>query len=186
MNQPRQPGIDMVILNRFGLAATIVWNGQLYTGASHYAGDLGLLPTAGSQSRLYRDVCTGAALLRLARLREDRRPFQELIQSPDCPAFTEWLRGAVPAFAQAIYAAVIAYNPDRVLIEGIFNRFPAGVRRRIVELVTAELEKTANMLPEIRFFEGDDLMGARGAALLARDDVVDEAMIRIIRSSQEQ
>ncbi len=184
MHNPRGTGIEMVILNRFGLAAAIVWDGRLYTGASHYAGDLGLLhcDIGSPKPRRYQDICTGASLLRLARSRGDDRPFQELLQSPHGPVLQEWLRDAVPGFAQAIYAAVIGYNPDRVLIEGIFNNLPDEIRGEIIRTVTDELDRTGNMLPEIRFFEGDDLMGARGAALLARDTVADEVLAAIIRS----
>lgn len=175
MHKPRGTGIEMVVLNRFGLAAALMWNGQLYTGASHYAGDLGLLP-CGSGDRRYRDVCTGASLLKWARERNDERPFQELLQSPDDPLVREWLEEAVPGFAHAICAAIIIYNPDSVLIEGIFNKLPEETRGQIAEIVTEEVKQIGNMLPEIKFFEGDDLMGARGAALLARDGVADDVL----------
>ncbi|MCX6376521.1 MAG: ROK family protein [Armatimonadetes bacterium] len=180
---PREKGVEMVILDRFGLAAAVVWNGRLYTGATHYAGDLGLLRCGeGYPGRTYRDVCTGASLLRLARQRDVDKSFQELLQSPNEPVVREWLRDAVPAFAQAIFAAVIAYNPDRVVIEGIFNRFPPKIRRQIIRAVNEELAEIGSTPPSIRFFEGDDLMGARGAALLARDAVADSVLAEIVRS----
>jgi len=177
MRIPRSRGIEMIVLNRFGLAAAVVWNGQLYTGASHYAGDLGMLPYG---SRRYHDFCTGAALLRMARDRGDDRPFTTLLQTPDDPLAHEWLREAAPAFAQAICTAVIAYNPDSVLIEGIFNRLPREVRDRVMEAVLGQLDQIGNMVPEIGFFQGDDLMGARGAALLARDNVADAVLAGIV------
>jgi len=184
MHNPRDTGIEMLVLNRFGLAAAVAWNGQLYTGASHYAGDLGLLPCGTtSPPRRYHDVCTGAALLRLARLHGDQRSFQELLASPEDSLVQEWLREAVPAFAEAIYTGILVYNPHRVLIEGIFSRFPAGIRQTILETVTKQVARSGNLLPEIRFVEGDDLMGARGAALMARDSTADEAIRSIILST---
>lgn len=183
MHSARETGIEMVVLNRFGLAATIVWDGKLYTGATNYAGDLGLLRCGeGYHGRTYREVCTGAALLRLARERNVDKSFQELLDSPDEPVVREWLKDAIPAFAQAIFAAVIAYDPGRVIIEGIFNRFPEKVRRKVIRAVKEELAHIGSAPPSIRFFEGDDLMGARGAALLARDSVADDILARIIRT----
>ncbi len=182
IHHAREMGIEMVVLNRFGLAATIVWDGRLYTGASHYAGDLGLLHCGtGAPGARYKDVCTGSALLEFARQRDSDRTFQELLQSPNDPLVQEWLRDAIPAFAQAIYAAVIAYNPDRVVIEGIFNKLPEDVRRRVIETVNQEIAHSSNMVPPIGFFEGDDLMGARGSALLARDTVADQVLADLIR-----
>lgn len=177
-----ETGIEMLVLNRFGLAATIVWDGRLYSGASHYSGDLGLLPCGiGASGRRYQDVCTGAALLELARQRNDDRSFQELLRSQDDPLVQEWLMEAIPGFAQAIYSAVIAYNPDRAIIEGIFNKFPEAIRRQIIDTVVAEITHNSNMVPSIGFYEGDDLMGARGAALLARDNVADDVLSDLIR-----
>ena len=185
MHNPRGLGIEMVILNRFGLAAALIWDGALYTGASHYAGDLGMLPCdIRPPARCFKEICTGAALLNHARLRGNGKSFQELLQSPNDPVVREWLDGAIPAFSQAIFAAVIAYNPGSVLIEGIFNRFPETVRRRIITDVREELaKKIGYALPEIAFFEGDDLMGARGAALLARDTAADEVLARLMRKT---
>ncbi|HET6452778.1 MAG TPA: ROK family protein [Armatimonadota bacterium] len=184
MHNPRGLGIEMVILNRFGLAAALIWDGALYTGASHYAGDLGMFPCdIRPPARHFKEICTGAALLNHARLRGNGKSFQELLQSPNDPIVKEWLDGAIPAFSQAIFAAVIAYNPGSVLIEGIFNRFPENVRRRIITDVREELaKKIGYALPEIAFFEGDDLMGARGAALLARDTVADDVLASLIRN----
>lgn len=179
MPKPRGTGIEMVILNRFGLAATLIWDGRLYTGASHYAGDLGLLPYDES-GRRYSDVCTGSSLLKWARRSGDDRPFQELLRSPDDPLVREWLETAVPAFIQTIANAVVVYNPNTVLIEGMFSRFPEGIRQRILDGALAEIGRIGNMLPEISFFAGDDLMGARGAALMARDSVADQVLARII------
>jgi predicted NBD/HSP70 family sugar kinase len=182
IHHSRETGIEMLVLNRFGLAATIVWDGRLYTGASYYAGDLGLLHCGtGAPGLRYKDVCTGSALLALAQRRNETRSFQELLQSPNDPLVQEWLSDAIPAFAQAIYAAVIAYNPDRVMIEGIFNKFPEDVRRRVIDTVNSEITHSSNMVPPIGFFEGDDLMGARGAALLARDTVADNVLADLIR-----
>jgi len=178
MHNPRGDGIEMVILNRFGLAAALVWDGRLYTGASHYAGDLGLLPYG--DGKRYSDVCTGSSLLTWARGNGDDRPFQDLLGSPNDPLVREWLSAAVPAFIQTICNAVVAYNPDTVLIEGTFNKFPGETKRRILDGVVEEISRVGNMLPEISFFEGDDLMGARGAALLARDSIADEVLSRII------
>lgn len=183
ISDPRGTGIEMVILNRFGLSATLVWNGQLFTGASHYAGDLGLLLCGtGPAGARYNDVCTGSSLLRMARERGDARPFHELLHAVHDPLVNEWLEHAVPAFAQAITSAIILYNPHTVLIEGIFNRFPDAVRRQVVDAVTDEVMRVGNMVPAIRFFEGDDLMGARGAALLARDRIAEAAISDIIHS----
>jgi predicted NBD/HSP70 family sugar kinase len=182
IHHTRETGIEMLVLNRFGLAATIVWDGRLYTGASHYAGDLGLLHCGtGAPGLRYKDVCTGSALLALAQRRDETRSFQELLQSPNDPLVQDWLSDAIPAFAQAIYAAVIAYNPDRVVIEGIFNKFPEDVRRRVIDTVNSEIAHHSNMVPPIGFFEGDDLLGARGAALLARDTVADEVLADLNR-----
>lgn len=181
MNAPRKKGIEMVILNRFGIAATVVWDGKLYTGASHYAGDIGLLPCGTvSPTRPLKEVCTGASLLKFARERGDQRAFQELVSDPAQKPACDWLEDAVPAFVQAIHLAIMLYNPNYVLIEGIFNRMPAEILERIVASVREEVIRTGNMTPEIKFFEGDDLMGARGAAMLARDTVADEILEGII------
>ena len=183
MHHPRETGIELVVLNRFGLAAAIVWDGKLYTGATNYAGDLDLLRCGeGYPGRTYRDVCTGESLLRLARERNVRKSFQELLDSPDDPLVREWLKDAIPAFAQAVFSAIIMYNPDRVVIEGIFNRFSPKIRRQIIRMVNEELVEAGSTPPSIRFFEGDDLMGARGAALLARDVVADSVLAEIVRS----
>lgn len=179
MHKPRGTGIEMVILNRFGLAAALVWDGQLYTGASHYAGDLGLLPYGKSGMR-YSDVCAGSSLLKWARGNGDDRPFQELLRSPDDPLVQGWLGTAVPAFIRAICNAVVVYDPNTVLIEGMFNSFPEETKRRIVDTALHEIGRVGNMLPEIRFFAGDDLMGARGAALMARDGVADLVLAGLI------
>ena len=169
----------MVVLNRFGLAATLIWDGRLYTGASHYAGDLGLLPY-GSHGRRYSDVCTGSSLLKWARRHGDDRSFYDLLRSPDDPLVREWLGEAVPAFIQTICNAVVIYNPNSVLIEGLFNRFSEETRRRILDGALDEISRIGNMLPEIAFFDGDDLMGARGAALMARDSVADQILSRLL------
>jgi predicted NBD/HSP70 family sugar kinase len=178
MSNPRGNGIEMVILNRFGLAAALVWDGRLYTGASHYAGDLGLLVYG--DGKRYCDVCTGSSLLAWARGNGDDRAFQDLLGSPDDPVVGKWLEQAVPAFIQTICNAVVVYNPDSVLIEGMFNTFPGRTKRRILDGVKKEINRVGNMLPEISFFEGDDLMGARGAALMARDSIADEVLTQII------
>ncbi len=182
MHNPRGAGIEMVILNRFGLAAALMWNGQLYTGASHYAGDLGLLPY--KDGRRYRDVCTGASLLKLARANGDGRSFHDLLYSPNDPLVSEWMETAVPAFILTICNAVIVYNPDTVLIEGIFNKFLEQTKRRILDGVVDEVNRVGNMLPVISFFEGDDLMGARGAALLARDSVADKVLSQLLAKEE--
>ncbi|MDI6828521.1 MAG: ROK family protein [Armatimonadota bacterium] len=184
MNTARGKGIEMIILNRFGIAATVIWNGNLYTGASHYAGDIGLLPcNIVSPARPLKEVCTGASLLRFAQERGDQQAFQDLLVNPNQETVIQWLEDAVPAFAQAIYFAVMLYNPDRVLIEGIFNGMPAEVRDEILTRVKDEVMRAGNMIPEINFFEGDDLMGARGAAMLARDEVADEIFDGLISTS---
>ncbi|MBP6964931.1 MAG: ROK family protein [Armatimonadetes bacterium] len=179
IHKPRGTGIEMVVLNRFGLAATLIWDGRLYTGASHYAGDLGLLPY-GSHGRRYSDVCTGSSLLKWARRHGDDRSFYDLLRSPDDPLVREWLGEAVPAFIQTICNAVVIYNPNSVLIEGLFNRFSEETRRRILDGALDEISRIGNMLPEIAFFDGDDLMGARGAALMARDSVADQILSRLL------
>lgn len=180
MHKSRGTGIEMVILNRFGLAATLVWDGELYTGASHYAGDLGLLQYGTEPGKRYRDICTGSSLLKWARSRGDGRSFQDLLQAPDDPLVCEWLGQAVPAFIQAICSAVVVYNPDTVLIEGMFNKFPTKTKRQILDGVVDEIGRIGNMQPKVRFFEGDDLMGARGAALLARDSIADGILTAIV------
>jgi len=181
IHNPRGRGIDMVVLNRFGIVAALVWKGELYTGASHYAGALGYIPCSEVYPpRPLKEVCTGSSLLEFARAKGDQRSFQELLKSPNDPLVQEWLKQAVPAFAQAIHLAIMTYNPDRVLIDGIFNKFPRKIRSAIVARVQQLVLSTGNMMPEITFYEGDDLMGARGAALLARDLVANDALASII------
>ena len=77
---------------------------------------------------------------------------------------------------------MVAYNPDRVVIEGIFNKLPDDVRATVLATVNQEIAHSSNMVPPIGFFEGDDLMGARGSALLARDTVADDVLADLIRS----
>ena len=98
----------------------------------------------------------------------------------------EWLEEAVPAFADAIATAVVAYDPDRILIEGIFRRFPPGFRAKVAERLNQELTQVGRKAPPIEFFEGDDLRGARGAALLARDRVADRMIGEILKTGRRR
>ncbi len=185
LTHPGRPGIDMVILDRFGTGAAVMWDGRLFSGADYYAGDVGLLPcNTVNPSRRFSEVCTGSSLLQRERSRGGTRGLWELLQVPDDPLVKEWLAEAVPAFARAIVIGLVMYNPDRTLIEGIFNRLPAEVRGRITGLATDEAVKLGHKPPKIEFFEGDDLYGARGAALLARDAVADAAVLDILRTAR--
>lgn len=178
----RSPEVKMevLVLNRFGLSAAVLRDGDIYSG------HLGLLPF-GSETPImhYRDLCTGSAILRLARERNDNRQFHELMSAPDDPLITEWLAKAAPAFAQAIYSAVMMYSPDRLTIEGMFIRMPQQTRRAIVNMVESEMARLGMTPPAIRFFEGDDLMGARGAAFVARDHIADEVVLGFMRAGRE-
>ncbi len=162
----------LVLLDRFGLGSAVVWNGQLFKGASEYIGDLGMVNyTSGDRPVAYGEICAGCSLLARARQAGDSRSLLELVGADPAldPVVGSWLETAVPAFAEAIFTAVALYNPDRVVIEGIFSRFPVEVRERIAAEAETRLGRIPTPMPAIRFFEGDDLMGARGAALLARD-----------------
>ena len=185
LTHPGRPGIDLVILDRFGIGAAALWDGRLFSGADDYAGDLGLLRCGtGEPGRRFVDVCTGASLLARERTRGGTRGLWDLLQAPEDPVVTEWLAGAVPAFAEAVAIGLVMYNPDRILIEGIFNRLPVGIRDRITGLATDEAVKLGHKPPKIEFFAGDDLFGARGAALLARDAVADAAVLDILRTAR--
>jgi predicted NBD/HSP70 family sugar kinase len=180
MHHSRDSKMDLLVLNRFGLSAAVVRNGELYSG------HLGLLPY-GSETpvRYYRDVCTGGSILRLARSRNDHRQFQELISSPDDPLVKQWLDSAIPAFAWAIYSAAMMYSPDRLIIEGIFNKLPREVRAGTLDVVEGQMERLEIAPPEVSFFEGDDLMGARGAAFVARDHISDDVITGIVRAGRD-
>ena len=181
LHHPRYNGVELVILNRFGIGCALVWNGQIYVGASHLAGDLGLIPCCTvTPPRRFQDVCTGASLLHMARQSGDERPFQEIIKSANDPVVTRWLGESIPAFCQAISIAVIAYNPNRIVIEGIFNHLTDDIRSRIMTTVQNELLQLGLMIPEMHFYEGDDLMGARGVAILARGHIADKSLAAIV------
>ncbi len=180
MQHSRDIRMDVLVLNRFGLSAAVVHDSELYSG------HLGLLPFGNeTPTRHYRDVCTGGAILKLARGRGDHRHFQELISSPEDPFVREWTNNAIPAFAQAIYCAVMMYSPDRLIIEGIFSRLPREVRASVLDRVEREITRLGIALPEITFFEGDDLMGARGAAFVARDHIADDVILEVVRRGRE-
>lgn len=169
--------VELVILNRYGIGAAVSWKGKIFTGSSQVAGEIGRLWCgAVSPARRYHELCTGASLLRLDRQHGRRRSLGELIQSPMDPVVQDWLVEAIPAFADAICTTTVAYNPDRVLIDGVFNSLPSEIRTRVTARVIDELAPTGFRIPVLEFFEGDDLMGARGAAYLARDQVADEAI----------
>lgn len=181
MDHARDGKMDVLVLNRFGLSAAVVHDGELYSG------HLGLLPY-GTESpmRHYRDVCTGGSILRLARSRDDNRQFQELLSSPNDPLVREWMATAIPAFAQAIYSTAMMYSPDRLIIEGIFSKLPREVRNQMMSTIESEITDHGMALPEISFFEGDDLMGARGAAFVARDHIADEIITGLVRAGRDQ
>lgn len=180
LNHSRDSKMDVLVLNRFGLSAAVVHDGELYSG------HLGLLPYGvETPMRHYRDVCTGGSILRLARSRNDSRQFQELMSSPNDPFVREWMASAIPAFAQAIYSAAMMYSPDRLIIEGIFNKLPKEVRGELMGTVESEITDHGMALPEISFFEGDDLMGARGAAFVARDHVADDIITGLVRAGRD-
>ena len=179
MHPTRDGKADLIVLNRFGVSAALI------RGAELYSGHLGLLPYGTQQPMVrYRDVCTGGAILRLARSRGDSRQFQELISSPNDPLMIEWLASAIPAFAQAIYSAAMMYCPDRLIIDGIFNILPKEVREEMTGMVRGEMSRMGIAAPEIGFFQGDDLMGARGGAFVARDQVADEVITSIVRTGK--
>lgn len=178
-HHPRQRDAEMVILNRFGIGVCVL------RGDEAFSGELGLLPFGGGATEMrYHDVCTGASLLRRARELGDRRDLQAILSSPDDPLLTEWLETAVPAFAQAIYCGIVMYKPDQVVIEGIFSSLPERVREEIARAVTARLSAIGLSAPLVGLFEGDDLMGARGAALTARDHVADDILIELVRAAR--
>ncbi len=171
---------DLLVLNRFGLSAAMVRGGDLYSG------HLGLLPYGtGRPIRHYRDVCTGSAILRQARSGNDGRSFQELISSPEDPLVSKWLATAIPAFAQAVFSAALMYSPDRLIIEGIFNNLSKDVRTEMIGTVEEEIARLGMPAPEVSFFEGDDLMGARGAAFIARDQIADDLITDIVRAGRD-
>jgi len=176
---PRRQDTDMVVLNRFGLGVCVLRQQDMFSG------ELGLLPYCqGADAVRYRDVCTGASLLRFARGCGDFRDLHIIVSSPDDPLVRQWLIAATPAFAQAVYCGIVMFAPDRVVIEGIFTNLPEHVRASIIETVTGELETVGLSVPTIGLFEGDDLMGARGAALVARDRVVDEVLTQLVHATR--
>ncbi len=176
-HHPRQRETEMVILNRFGVGVCVMKGDQVFSG------EMGLLPfSAGPEMTRYHDVCTGASLLRRARASGDSRDLQAILSSPDDPLLTEWLGTATPAFAQAIYSGIVMYSPGRVIIEGIFSSVPEHVRAEIARMVTDRLASVGLSAPSIGLFEGDDLMGARGAAMMARDHVADDILIELVRA----
>jgi glucokinase len=176
---PRRRDTEMVVLNRFGIGVCVMRGDEVFSG------ELGLLPFGNSPNVThYHDICTGASLLRRARASGDSRDLQAILSSPDDPLLTEWLDTAVAAFAQAIYSGVVMYSPDRVVIEGIFSMLPERVRAEIARMVTDRLASVGLSMPSIGLFEGDDLMGAKGAALMARDHVADDILIDLVRSAR--
>ena len=176
-HHPRRRDTAMVVLNRFGLGVCVLRGDEVFSG------ELGLLPFGvGSTAIRYHDVCTGASLLRFARKSGDSRDLQAILSSPDDPLLTDWLDAAAPAFAQAIYCGIVMYSPDRVVIEGIFSSLPERVRADIARIVTEKLASVGLSAPSIGLFEGDDLMGARGAALMARDHVADDVLTELVRA----
>jgi predicted NBD/HSP70 family sugar kinase len=176
------PGVEMVILVRFGIGVAIVSEGGLYPGGSHTR-DLGLLRSGVIEpGRRYINLCTGSSLLRLERQRGGRRDPARLMQSPDDPVVRQWLKTALPAFAEAVFTSIVLYDPDRTVIEGLLNHLPASRREEILELVHQEVDRVRLPRRPIAFFEGDDLMGARGAALLARDQVAMRTLEHIVVS----
>jgi len=175
----RERDIVMVVLNRFGLGASVIKEGEMV------AGELGLLPYRTNSGTLhYREVCTGASLLRFVRQSGDARDLQALLSSPDDPLLTEWLETAVPAFAQAIYSAIVLYRPNRVVVEGIFSGFLQDIRHEVSRIVADELAAVGLAAPPIGLYEGSDLSGAQGAALMARDRVADEVLVDLVRSAR--
>lgn len=176
---PLRASSELIVLNRFGVSAAVVHESEARSG------HLGLLPYGTDRPMLhYRDVCTGGSILRLARSRGDTRPFQELVSSLDDPLVKEWLARAVPAFAQAVYSAAMMYAPTRIIIDGIFCGVSKETRSDIRRMVETEMSGLGMTPPEISFFEGDDLMGARGAAFAARDHVADEVIGALVRAGR--
>jgi glucokinase len=178
---PARAAVEMLVLVRFGIGVAILWDGRLYRGASH-AGDLGLLRSAmAACGRRYVDLCTGSSLLRLERQRGGRRTLVELMQATGDPLVGGWLETAVPAFAEAVFTSIVMYGPDRTVIEGVMNLLPLSRREEILERVYGEVDRVGLTRRPVEFFEGDDLMGARGAALLARDQIAAETLEAVVR-----
>jgi predicted NBD/HSP70 family sugar kinase len=177
LSYPPRHQFEVVILDRFGISATPIMHGNVYTGSAYRAGDIGLLscPTV-QPPRPYQDVCTGSALLQLARARQDSRSILELLQVPTDPIVQEWLQDAIPAFAEAIFTTIVVLNPEHILVEGIFDHLSGEVQQRITDAVAQRLAEAHHPVPEITFFQGDDLMGAIGASCFARDTVSSEAI----------
>lgn len=180
MHPPHDGKAEMLVLNRFGLSAVLLRGDQLINGK------LGLLPY-GTELPLkhYRDVCTGGSLLRLAKSHNDTREFLDLLASPTDPMVAEWITTATPAFAEAIYSAAMMYSPDQLIIEGIFSRLPKEIRTDMTTLIENEMTRLGLTPPEISFFEGDDLMGARGAAFVARDRIAEAVITDILQAKRE-
>ncbi len=173
--------VEMLVLVRFGIGIAILWDGRLYRGAAH-AGDLGLLRSATSPlGRRYIDLCTGSSLLRLERQRGGRRSLTELMQATGDPLVRRWLETAVPAFAEALFTSIVMYGPDRTVIEGVMTLLPLPRREEILERVYREVDRVGLPRKPLEFFEGDDLMGARGAALLARDQIAPATFEAVVR-----
>lgn len=181
LRHSRDKNTEMLVLNRFGLSASIL------RGEEAFNGHLGLLPfDQGSPMRRYQEVCTGASLLRIARERGDTRGLHEIISHYTDPFVEEWLAIAGPAFAQAVYCGIVMYSPNRVTIEGIFTSLPEQVRGDVVRIIAEDLRAVGIAEPAIGLYEGDDLMGARGAALMARDHVADGVLTELVRSMRDE
>lgn len=172
-------GIEAVVLNRFGVSAAAMLDGNILTGASNLAGEVGMIKYAGTSRRL-QDVCTGSAILTLARRRGDRRSLQEILSDPEGPIIREWLETAIPAFAQAVFITVAMFNPHHLIVEGIFNQFHESVHEAVRNAMARDLSDLTDAPPPIEFNQDDGLMGARGAAFLARDSVADEILAGVV------
>lgn len=119
----------------------VVLNGTLYPGRSGNAGAVGSLPvpTAYGVQQLIRS----ASLYRLeSRLIEAGKEAGFLWNDPEAwdeagVELDEWLRTAADAMAYAITAATAIIDFPAVVVDGAF---PAAVRQRLVDEITAALE----------------------------------------------
>lgn len=103
----------------------VVINGQLFEGSQGNAGALGSMPVAAGGSSASEQLIRHASLfslenqLRAAGIAEGKMIADALRETRAAPAFEAWRRGAAPAIAQAIAAAVSVIDFEAVVIDAM-------------------------------------------------------------------
>lgn len=162
-----------------GIAAGLVAGGRLVRGGSGQAGEIGHvampqdvvaqhgLPWVAcgcGRTGCFETLASGPGLARLAERVTGRAiPAEALAQGGDATARVLGVWDDV--MAAFLRVAVLAYDPDVIVLGGGVSRLP-GIEARLAGALRRATPEAARYA-EVRLAEGGDRSGARGAALFA-------------------